>query len=53
MLRRLGAVLEDSKQAVLDMKATIYEAGVVEQDATLRQVAGQAFYISATASRAW
>ena len=44
VLRRLDAVLEGSKQAVLDMKATLDEAGVVEQDATLRQVAGQAFY---------
>ncbi len=44
VLRRLDAVLEDSKQAVLDMKATLDEAGVVEQDATLRQIAGQAFY---------
>ena len=44
VLRRLDAVLEDSKQAVLDMKTTLDDAGVVEQDATLRQVAGQAFY---------
>ncbi len=44
VLRRLDAVLEDSKQAVLDMKATLDNAGVIEQDATLRQVAGQAFY---------
>ncbi len=44
VLRRLDAVLEDSKQAVLDMKATLDAAGVVEQDAALRQAAGQAFY---------
>ncbi len=44
VLRRLDAVLEDSKQAVLDMKANLDKAGVVEQEATLRQVAGQAFY---------
>ena len=44
VLRRLDAVLEESKQAVLEMKATLDEAGVVEQDATLRQTAGQAFY---------
>ena len=30
VLRRLDAVLEDSKQAVLDMKATLDAAGVVE-----------------------
>ena len=44
VLRRLDAVLEDSKQAVLDMKATLDTSGVVEQDPALRQVAGQAFY---------
>ena len=46
VLRRLDAVLEDGKQAVLDMKDTLDEAGVVEQDAALRQAAGQAFYNS-------
>ena len=44
VLRRLDAVLEGSKQAVLDMKAMLDAAGVVEQDAALRQAAGQAFY---------
>ncbi len=44
VLRRLDAVLEESKQEVLGMKATLDQAGVVEQDATLRQTAGQAFY---------
>ena len=44
VLRRLDAVLEDSKQAVLDMKAALDGAGVIEQDAALRQAAGQAFY---------
>ena len=44
VLRRLDAVLEDSKQAVLDMKTTLDDAGIIEQDATLRQIAGQAFY---------
>ena len=44
VLRRLDAVLEGSKQAVLDMKAGLDVAGVVEQDAALRQAAGQAFY---------
>ena len=44
VLRRLDAVLEESKQSVLEMKATLDHAGVVEQDATLRQTAGQAFY---------
>ena len=43
VLRRLDAVLEDSKRAVLDMKTTLDAAGVVEQDPALRQAAGQAF----------
>ena len=44
VLRRLDAVLEDSKQAVLDMKASLDTAGVVAQDQALRHAAGQAFY---------
>jgi type I restriction enzyme M protein len=44
VLRRLDAVLEPTKQAVLDMKATLDKTGIVEQDAALRQAAGQAFY---------
>ena len=44
VLRRLDAVLEDGKQAVLDMKEALDGAGVVEQDAMLREAAGQAFY---------
>ena len=40
VLRRLDAVLEGSKQAVLDMKAALDAAGVVEQDAALRQSGG-------------
>ncbi len=44
VLRRLDAVLEDSKRAVLDMRASLDAAGVVEQDSALRQAAGQAFY---------
>ena len=44
VLRRLDAVLEDTKQTVLDMKAQLDEAGIVEQDQALRHAAGQAFY---------
>ena len=44
VLRRLDAVLEDSKQALLDMKASLDKVGIVEQDVALRQAAGQAFY---------
>ena len=44
VLRRLDAVLEPTKQAVLDMKAALDDAGIANQDAALRQAAGQAFY---------
>jgi len=44
VIRRLDAVLEPTKQAVLEMKATLDKAGIVHQDAALRQAAGQAFY---------
>jgi len=44
VLRRLDAVLEPTKQAVLDMKASLDQAGIANQDAALRQAAGQAFY---------
>jgi len=44
VLRRLDAVLEPTKQAVLDMKASLDKAKITNQDQALRQVAGQAFY---------
>ena len=44
VLRRLDVVLEPTKQAVLDMKASLDAAGVTNQDAALRQAAGQAFH---------
>jgi len=44
VLRRLDAVLEPTKQAVLDLKASLDKAGIVHQDAALRQASGQAFY---------
>ena len=44
VLRRLDAVLEPTKQAVLDMKASLDAIGVVDQKAPLREAAGQAFY---------
>lgn len=44
VLRRLDAVLEPTKQAVLDMKVSLDKAKVVHQDQALRQAAGQAFY---------
>ena len=44
VLRRLDAVLEPTKQAVLDMKTSLDKAGIVHQDPALRQAAGQAFH---------
>ena len=44
VLRRLDAVLEPTKQAVLDMKAALDKAGITNQDQALRQAASQAFY---------
>ena len=44
VLRRLDAVLEPTKKAVLDMKASLDNAGITNQDQALRQAAGQAFY---------
>jgi type I restriction enzyme M protein len=44
VIRRLDAVLEPTKQAVLDMKLRLDAAGITNQDAALRQAAGQAFY---------
>jgi len=44
VLRRLDAVLEPTKQAVLDMKKSLDKAKITNQDQALRQSAGQAFY---------
>ena len=44
VLRRLDAVLEDSKQAVLDMQASLDKIGLVDQEEPLKQAAGQDFY---------
>src|SRR6187455_3120085 len=44
VIRRLDAVLEPTKQAVLDMKANLDKAGITNQDAALRQASTQAFY---------
>jgi type I restriction enzyme M protein len=46
VLRRLDAVLEPTKQEVLNMKRLLDESKVVHQDQALRQAAGQAFYNS-------
>ena len=44
VLRRFDAVLEPTKQEVLDMKAFLDAQGVVDQDQPLRNAAGQAVY---------
>ncbi|MFH0960084.1 MAG: type I restriction-modification system subunit M N-terminal domain-containing protein, partial [Pseudomonadota bacterium] len=44
VIRRLDSVLEATKQTVLDMKTRLDRDGITNQDAALRQVAGQAFY---------
>lgn len=44
VLRRLDAVLEPTKQSVLDAKKMLDSAGITEQRAALCQAAGQAFY---------
>ena len=44
VLRRLDAVLEPTKKAVLSLRTQLDKAGVAHQDAALRQASGQAFY---------
>jgi type I restriction enzyme M protein len=44
VIRRLDAVLEPTKKAVLSMKENLDRTGITNQDAALRQAAGQAFY---------
>lgn len=44
VLRRLDSVLDPTKQDVLSTKKTLDAAGIVNQDAALRQAAGQDFY---------
>jgi type I restriction enzyme M protein len=44
VIRRLDAVVEPTKQAVLDMKTSLDKAKITDQEQALRQAAGQAFY---------
>ena len=44
VIRRLDVVLEPTKDAVLQMKGQLDEAGVTNQDAALRRASGEAFY---------
>ena len=44
VIRRLDAVLEPTKDAVMEMKAALDKEGVTNQDAALRSASGEAFY---------
>lgn len=44
VIRRLDAVLEATKQEVLDVKKRLDDAGVANQSVALKAAAGQAFY---------
>ena len=44
VIRRLDAVLEPAKDAVLSMKAQLDAFGITNQDQALRQASGEAFY---------
>jgi type I restriction enzyme M protein len=44
VIRRLDAVLEQTKREVLERKRQLDELGIVDQDIPLRAEAGQAFY---------
>lgn len=44
VLRRLDAVLEPTKQAVLDMKKSLDKSRIVSQDGPLCEAAGQSFF---------
>ncbi len=44
VIRRLDALLEPTKEAVLSMKKQLDEAGIANQDAALCQASGEAFY---------
>lgn len=44
VIRRLDAVLEHTKQDVIDRKNKLDAAGIVNQDAALKDASGQAFY---------
>eukprot|EP01036_Dinobryon_divergens_P013127 gene13127-17699_t len=47
VLRRLDAVLEPTKAAVLEMKAALGKEKITNQDGALRSASGEAFYILA------
>jgi len=47
VLRRLDAVLEPTKAALLEMKASLDKEKITNQDGALRSASGEAFYILA------
>ena len=47
VLRRLDAVLEPTKKAVLDAKTNLDKAKITNQDMALRAAAGQGFEVHA------
>src|SRR5436190_17887080 len=44
VIRRLDALLEPTKQAVLDRKAMLEKAGIKDQEGALKASSAQAFY---------
>src|SRR2546427_1350001 len=44
VIRRLDSLLEPTKHAVLDMKASLDKARITNQNAALRQASGQSFF---------
>ena len=44
VIRRLDAVLEPTKDAVLSMRTQLDAAGITNQDQALRQASGEAFH---------
>ena len=46
VIRRLDAMLEDTKDSVLKMKEMLDKSGIANQDGPLRKASGQAFYNS-------
>ncbi len=53
VLRRLDAVLEPTKQTVLEMRASLDKAGIVHQDQALRQAAGHAEVVAGSLRNFW
>jgi type I restriction enzyme M protein len=53
VIRRMDAVLEPTKNAVLDTKKMLDDARITEQRAALAEAAGQAFYNTGIATYIW